>query len=332
MKTTPKSYRKNPTNINARKLEKAQYQLAGIYLKEQTEYIQNQIDKIRDSVEDRQSRIAWQTINEVSRRKITAKAKLKAANQQERIKLWKQHFENLQGNPSNVTNEPITRIISKQLDIKLGPFPQKDLDSVLRKIKNRKAAGLYEIPPEVWKTRLFDDIVLRQCNAVYNQNRIDRWMKGCILPFPKMGDLRLAKNYRGITLTSTAAKIYNALLRNRIEPKIDNILRKNQNGFRRNRFTTSQILTIRRILEGARAKNLQATLLFVDFTKAFDSIHRGKMEQILLSYNLPKETVAAITILYRNTKVKVHSPDGDTEHFDIVAGVLQGDMITHTSL
>ena len=46
------------------------------------------------------------------------------------------------------------------------------------------------------------------------------------------------------------------------------------------------------------------TLLFVDFTKAFDSIHRGKMEQILLSYGQPKETVAAITILYRNTKVK----------------------------
>ena len=86
-------------------------------------------------------------------------------------------------------------------------------------------------------------------------------------------------------------------------------------------------MTIHRILEGVRAKNLQATLLFVDFNKAFDSIHRGKMEQILLAYGLPKETVAAITILYRNTKVKVRSPDGDTEYFDIVAGVLQGDTL-----
>ena len=146
-------------------------------------------------------------------------------------------------------------------------------------------------------------------------------------PFPKKGDLRLAKNYRGITLTSIAAKIFNVLLRNRIEPKIDNILRKNQNGFRRNRSTTSKILTIRRILDGVRAKNLQATLLFVDFTKAFDSIQRGKMEQILLVYGLPKETIAAITILYRNTKVKVRSPDGDTEYFDIVARVLQGDTL-----
>ena len=49
------------------------------------------------------------------------------------------------------------------------------------------------------------------------------------------------------------------------------------------------------------------------------------MEQILLTYGLSKETVAAKTILYRNTKVKVRSPDGDTEYFDIVAGVLQED-------
>ena len=103
-------------------------------------------------------------------------------------------------------------------------------------------------------------------------------MKGCIIPFPKKEHLRLAKNYWGITLTSIAAKIYNALLHNYIELKIKNILRKNQNGFKGNRSTTSQILTIRRILEGVRSKNLEATILFVDFTKAFDSIHRRKME------------------------------------------------------
>ena len=51
------------------------------------------------------------------------------------------------------------------------------------------------------------------------------------------------------------------------------------------------------------------------------------MEQILLAYGRPKETVAAITILLRNTKVKVRSTDGDTEYFDIVAGVLQGDTL-----
>ena len=189
---------------NALELKKAQKELSNIYQKEQTGYIQiyiyistkknkqniykyiyiyiYHIDKIRYSVEDRQFRIAWQTVKEVSRMKCIAKAKIKATNQQEQIQLWKQHFKNLFGNPPKVTHEPITNIISKQLDIKLGPFKQEELDSELRKIKNRKAAMLDEIPPELWKTRQFDDILLRHCNAVYNQNTIDRWTNGCIPP------------------------------------------------------------------------------------------------------------------------------------------------------
>ena len=94
VKIASKCNKKNPTSVNSLKLKKAQNEFASIYLNEQTEYIQNQIDMIRNSVEDRKSRIARQTINEVSRRNRTAKAKLK--DQQEQIKLWKQHFQNLQ--------------------------------------------------------------------------------------------------------------------------------------------------------------------------------------------------------------------------------------------
>ena len=49
------------------------------------------------------------------------------------------------------------------------------------------------------------------------------------------------------------------------------------------------------------------------------------MEQILLAYSLPKETVAAIMTLHKNTKIKVRSSDGDADYFNIVADVLQGD-------
>ena len=143
MKTASKWNKKNPTNTNALKLKKAQNELANIYQKEQTGYIQNQIDKIRDSVEDRQSRIAWQTVIEVSRRKSTTKAKLKATSQQEQIHLWKQHFENLLENPPKSTHEPITKIISKQLDIKLGLFSQE--------LKIEKQQGSMKYPQKYGK-------------------------------------------------------------------------------------------------------------------------------------------------------------------------------------
>ena len=77
-----------------------------------------------------------------------------------------------------------------------------------------------------------------------------------------------------------------------------------------------------------KSKSLQNFRVFLSLIlHAFDSSHRVKMEQILLANGLPEETVAAIMMLYRNPKVKVRSPDGDTDYFDIVVGVLQGDTL-----
>ena len=80
--------------------------------------------------------------------------------------------------------------------------------------------------------------------------------------------------------------------------RTQNILRKNQNGFQRNRSTTSQILIICRILECLRANKH----IICQLTQAFDSIHRGNVEQISLAFGPPKETVAAIMMLIRNAK------------------------------
>ena len=62
-----------------------QWEIINTYQKEQIEYIQGQINKIRNSVEDRQSWITWQAVKEVSKRKSTTRAKLKAASQEEWI-------------------------------------------------------------------------------------------------------------------------------------------------------------------------------------------------------------------------------------------------------
>ena len=49
------------------------------------------------------------------------------------------------------------------------------------------------------------------------------------------------------------------------------------------------LLNAPRIYHGhlSMAVNLEVTLLYEDFLKAFDSIHRGKMEQILLANGQP---------------------------------------------
>ena len=51
------------------------------------------------------------------------------------------------------------------------------------------------------------------------------------------------------------------------------------------------------------------------------------MELILEAYGIPNEIIKAIMIMYKNTRAFVRSPDGDTEFFDSIAGVLQGDTL-----
>ena len=64
------------------------------------------------------------------------------------------------------------------------------------------------------------------------------------------------------------------------------------------------------------------TLLFIDFSKAFDTINRKKMKEILLKYGIPEDKVCAIMMHYKNTGSMVRSPDGDTHYFEIKTGVL----------
>ena len=58
------------------------------------------------------------------------------------------------------------------------------------------------------------------------------------------------------------------------------------------------------------------------FSKAFNSVLRGKMEQIQIAYGFPQETVTLLIKFYQNTKKVVHLPDGSTYFFAIVTGDL----------
>ena len=76
-----------------------------------------------------------------------------------------------------------------------------------------------------------------------------------------------------------------------------------------------------------KARNLKAVLVFVDFSKASDYIHRGKHEEIMLAYGIPQETVIVIMMLYKNSRSIVRCHDEYADLFDLVAGVLQGDTL-----
>ena len=79
--------------------------------------------------------------------------------------------------------------------------------------------------------------------------------------------------------------------------------------------TTSQILNLYWIIEGVHVKNLEETLLFINFSKAFYSLYMENVEQIVLAHGLPKENVTAIIMFYKTMKAMVCSPDDNNVFF-----------------
>ena len=79
--------------------------------------------------------------------------------------------------------------------------------------------------------------------------------------------------------------------------------------------------------EKARAKNLSAVMVFIDFRKAFDSVHQDYLLKILNAYGIPKNIFHVISLLYTGTRGQIVTPDGITNSFEISTGVLQGDTL-----
>lgn len=255
---------------------------------------------------------------------------IKGGNKAKRLENWATHFKNLLGKSPNLPSDrtlPKTQI-SNLLNISTSEFTLKELRTVLNSVNSNKALGPDKIPAIIWKDPIFYQLLLDICNYT-SQNHISPsiWLKSQIIPIPKKGDLTIPTNYRGISLLPIAAKIYNKLILNRLRPKLEPILRKNQNGFRPGRSTLSQILTLRRIIEEITFCNKTAALIFVDFSKAFDSIHRDQMFEILQLYGIPLPIIDAIKVLYTNTSSSVLTHDGETSSFNITAGILQGDTL-----
>ena len=147
LKRIAKQSNRYPTRQNMNKKKQALNELNAVYQTEQQNYIQDQIDKIKNAAENNQSSLAWKIVNDVSDRKQSSKAKLKVSSQNDRLSKWKDHFQNLLGRAPVISDQPIQPIISEELNIKKGPFSADELEVVLKKTKNRKAAGLDDIPP-----------------------------------------------------------------------------------------------------------------------------------------------------------------------------------------
>ncbi len=268
-------------------------QLNKVYDKVMAEDLAKKIKNTRDSLFNNQSSKGWALVKEVTG---------KGSSFQPKSTCGTVTSKNLGSSPVVEKEDEETQPVFWDLLINDGPFTIREYQSAKSSFKPGKGCGEDRIVPEVLKWVPIDDLVLNISNKAFVDRELPKhWTVLNIIPIPKTGDPTKADNYRGISLSSVVAKVYSRMILNRIRPVLDPLLRKNQNGFREKRSTVSKILALRRIIEGVNRKHLPAVMAFIDFKKAFDSVHRRKLMEILQAYGIHARIVQAISDVYANT-------------------------------
>ena len=330
LKRASSANRRRTTRSSTKAVEDAKTNLEHIYNAELEKEVKQQTDNINRLHTERRSGAAWQAMKELTGKKSVPLSKIKGATKADRLSTWFNHFKQLLGPTeveTDVTSEFFNHQIAEDLPIETSPFTEDELIVCLKKLSRQKASGPDNIPASIWKHEKFRDDLLFFCNETYEGRKPSDLSMSRMIALAKKGDLSNPTNYRGITLAPIAAKIYNSLLLNRISKFVDPILRQNQNGFRKGRSTLPQILALRRIIEELKVSQQSAAIIFVDFSKAFDSVNRSAMLHILKLYGIPNQIIEAVRIMYDNQTTFVLTPDGPTDFFTTTSGILQGDTL-----
>ena len=198
-------------------------------------------------------------------------------------------------------------------------------------MKNGKAAGVDNIPAEALKEG--GDVIVESLhqllNLVWTEEEIPNdWKKGLLVKLPKSGDLSKCDKWRGITLLSIPSKVLTRVLLDRMKDAIDQELRDEQAGFRKERSCTDQIATLRVIVEQSIEWQTSLYVCFVDFEKAFDSVDQQTIWNILSYYGVPDKFINIIRLLYEEYTCQVVHNGKLSDEFAVTTGVRQGCLLS----
>ena len=282
------------------------------------------------------------------------------------LNTWKSEFENLFNSSSQQINndfaariDSVTRQWEQQYSDMMENRADPDIDNVdyldrmrsahqslnseismdetmkvLRTLKNGKAVGIDNIANEILKVPAIHPCLHKLYSTCFTSGIIPSvWYKAVIHPILKRGKSPLFPlSHRGISLMSCVCKAFSSILNNRITKyaEDENILAEEQNGFRRLRSCLDHIYALTTIIKNRKLQGLDTYCCFVDFAKAFDSVHYPFLWHKLMAYGIHGSMLNVIRSMYSNLQSCVRVNGRLTEWFDQTAGVRQGDTLAPT--
>ena len=248
---------------------------------------------------------------------------------------WVEHFSAVPNRPADINVEAIARLPQVETNTDLDrPPSEEEVKKAIKQLSTGKAPDADAIPTEVYKHG--GDMLLQKLTDLFchmwDEEVIPQQLKyASIIHLYKKGNRQLCDNYRGISLLTIAGNFLARLLLNRLIVHLEkSLLPESQCGFRGGRVTVDMICAARQLQEKCQEQYDDLFITFVDLTKAFDTVCRDELWQIMETFDCRRKFIALVRQLHDSMRAMVLDNGDMSDSFPVTNGVKQGCVLTPT--
>jgi len=241
-----------------------------------------------------------------------------------------QHFKATWNVDSQVPQHLIDMINQREVATHLDAQPtDEEIIEARACMRNKKAAGEDDVAPELVKA--LDETNLQELSSILRQcwgKPPSEWRDAVIVPIHKGGKKPKANtdNYRGIALLAVIGKLFTRVIATRIKAWAEEhkLLPEEQCGYRKNRGTLDLITVLQCTADAFKDASKELHVACVDLRKAFDSVNREAMYQVLGKLGIPPAMLDIIKKLHDGLEAKVFAEGALSAPFKVNTGDRQG--------
>lgn len=212
------------------------------------------------------------------------------------------------------------------------PISEDEVLSAVTRLKNGNVVDCFGITSNLVKTVV--NFIVAPLTALYNMcinvgHFPSSFKTSRVIPVYKKGDKNLASNYRPISITVLFGKIFEMILKSRLEQffEVNNLFSSSQFGFRPSRSTTDAVLEVSNFIVENFDIKVAPAAIFLDLQRAFDSVSHEVLLEKLFFYGVRGLTLKLLTS-YLSDRYQYVDIDGQiSSQLPVIHGVPQGSVL-----
>ena len=172
---------------------------------------------------------------------------------------------------------------------------EEEITTAMKEMENTKAVGPDGLRADLLKLGLQQDRTIRLelhrlTTLIWCEGKVpQQWKYAVITVLHKKGDKMKCGNYRDISLVSHAGKVLLKVVVRRLGAYCEakGLLPEEQYGYRPDHSTTEMMFVVRRLQEIGWKVGVSLFMCFIDLQKAYDTIDRTLLLQVLTRIGVP---------------------------------------------